>query len=98
MQAEIEALRFRERFVDRATILANRATIQDAMVAEMNAIGPETVSRHVGDPAVRSVVDLGYSSFTGGNGPLFVSSAQPRLDRLIDEPSNNCYHPEKSVP
>jgi len=84
--------------MDRATILANRATIQDAMVAEMNAIGPETVSRHVGDPAVRSVVDLGYSSFTGGNGPLFVSSAQPRLDRLIDEPSNNCYHLEKAVP
>jgi hypothetical protein len=83
--------------MDRATILANRATIQPAMVTTMNDIGPETVSRHVGDPAVRSVIDLGYSSFTGGNGPLFVASATPRVDRLIDEPSNNCYHLEKAV-
>lgn len=45
----------------------------------------------------RSAIDLGYSSFTGGNGPLFVSSAEPRVDRLIDEPSNNCYHLEKAV-
>lgn len=83
--------------MDRATILANRATIQAAMVTTMNDIGPETVSRHVGDPAVRSVIDLGYSSFTGGNGPLFVTSATPRVDRLIDEPSNSCYHLEKLV-
>ncbi|MDP9193006.1 MAG: dockerin type I repeat-containing protein [Acidobacteriota bacterium] len=83
--------------MDRATMLTNRATIQAAMVTTMNDIGPETVSRHVGDPAVRSVIDLGYSSFTGGNGPLFVSSATPRVDRLIDEPSNNCYHLEKDV-
>lgn len=83
--------------MDRATILANRATIQAAMVTTMNDIGPETVSRHVGDPAERSVIDLGYSSFTGGNGPLFVTSATPRVDRLIDEPSNNCYHLEKAV-
>jgi hypothetical protein len=83
--------------MDRATIIANAAAVQQAMVDTMNTIGPETVSRHVGDPAVRSVVDLGYSSFTGGNGPLFVSSASPRLDRLIDEPSNHCYHLEKAV-
>lgn len=83
--------------MDRATILANRAAIQAAMVATMNDIGPETVSRHVGDPAVRSVIDLGYSSFTGGNGPKFVASAQPRVDTLIDEPSNSCYHLEKAV-
>jgi hypothetical protein len=83
--------------MDRATIVANRATIQAAMVTTMNAVGPETVSRHVGDPAVRSVIDLGYSSFTGGNGPLFLASATPRVDRLINEPSNSCYHLEKAV-
>jgi hypothetical protein len=81
--------------MDPATIVANRATIQAAMVTTMNAIGPETVSRHVGDPTVRSVIDLGYSSFPGGNGPLFVTSATPRVNNFINERSNNCYHLEK---
>lgn len=83
--------------MDRATIVANSAAIRQAMVDTMNRIGPQTVSRHVANPADISVVDLGYSSFTGGNGPLFVTSARPRLSNLIDEPSNHCYHLERTL-
>ena len=54
------------------------------------------VSRHCGDPAVRSVVDVGWSSFngtTGGHG-RFRTSAEPRVNTFLDEPNNSCYHLE----
>jgi hypothetical protein len=66
------------------------------MVDEINRQGPTRVSRHCGDPAVRSVVDVGWSSFngtTGGRG-RFRASAEPRVNTFLDEPSNSCYHLE----
>ncbi len=77
-----------------AQILANAATIRAAMEQEIINQGPENVSRHCGDPAVRSVVDVGYSSFNSSNRPLFVASVQPRVSRFIDEPANSALHLE----
>jgi hypothetical protein len=78
----------------RQQIQQNAATIRAAMETEINNQGPANVSRHCGDPTVRSVVDVGYSAFNSQNGPLFVAAVTPRLSRLIDEPSNSCYHLE----
>ena len=77
-----------------AQVRANAAAIQQAMVNEINAQGPERVSNHCGDPAVRSVVDLSYNSFTGGNRGLFRTAVSGRVTRIIDEPRNNCFHLE----
>lgn len=78
----------------RAQILAQRSTIQDAMLAEIVRQGPTNVSKHTADPAVRNVVDIGKASFNANNRPLFTSSVQPRVDKLLDETKNNCYHLE----
>jgi len=77
-----------------AQITANAAAIQAAMVAEINAQGPENVSNHCGDPAVRSVVDLSYNSFNANNRGLFRTAVTGRVTRIIDEPRNNCFHLE----
>lgn len=77
-----------------AQIRAAAGTIRAAMEAEINAQGPENVSRHCGDPAVRTVIDVGYSSFNATNRPLFRTSTEPRVTRFIDEPNNSCYHLE----
>ncbi len=77
-----------------AQIAANAATIRAAMEAEIIAQGPENVSRHCGDPAVRTVVDVSYNSFNGNNRPLFRTAVAGRVSRLIDEPNNNCFHLE----
>ena len=77
-----------------AEILTNAAEIQAAMVAEINAQGPSNVSKHCGDPAVRSVVDVGYSSFNTTNRSLFQTSVTPRVTKILDEPKNSCLHLE----
>lgn len=77
-----------------AQITANAAAIQAAMVDEINAQGPEKVSRHCADPAVRSVVDVSYGSFNTTNRALFITSVTPNLTKLIDEPNNSCLHLE----
>jgi hypothetical protein len=77
-----------------AQIDTNAAAIQAAMVAEINAQGPENVSRHCGDPAVRTVVDVSYGSFNTTNRSQFRSSVTPRLTYIIDEPTNSCLHLE----
>jgi hypothetical protein len=80
-----------------AQINADAATIQAAMVAEIDRQGPSNVSRHCADPTVVSVVDVGGASFNGSNGPLFRTSVTPRLTRFIDEiATNNAYHLELS--
>lgn len=78
----------------RAQIIADAARIQGAMEAEINAQGPERVSRHCGDPAVRTVIDVSYNSFNATNRPLFEASVTPRVSRILDEPNNNCIHLE----
>jgi hypothetical protein len=77
-----------------AQITANAAAIQEAMVAEINAQGPENVSHHCADPALRSVVDVAYSSFTTANRTIFRNAVTPRLTKIIDEPKNSCLHLE----
>lgn len=77
-----------------AQIRANAIPIRAAMEAEINAQGPENVSRHCGDPAVRTVVDISYNSFNATNRPLFRDAVTPRLTRILDEPNNNCFHLE----
>lgn len=75
-------------------IRAQAGAIRAAMEAEIIAQGPENVSRHCGDPAVRTVVDVGYSSFNATNRPLFENAVSGRVSRLIDEPNNSCIHLE----
>ena len=70
------------------------ATIQAEMVEEINEQGPENVSRHCGDPAVRTVVDVSYNSFNANNRGLFRTAVSGRVTRIIDEPRNNCFHLE----
>jgi hypothetical protein len=78
-----------------AQINANAATIQAAMVTEINNQGPGNVSRHCADPTVVSVVDVGGASFNGTNGTIFRTSVTPRLTNFIDEiATNNAYHLE----
>lgn len=77
-----------------AQIRANATTVRAAMEQEIINQGPENVSRHTGDPAVVSVVDVGYSSLNGKNRSLFVASVQPQASRFIDEPENNALHIE----
>lgn len=77
-----------------AQIRANAGPIRAAMEAEINAQGPENVSRHCGDPAVRTVVDISYNSFNGNNRGLFRTAVTPRVTRILDEPNNNCFHLE----
>ncbi len=77
-----------------AQIQANAGAIRAAMEAEIVAQGPENVSRHCGDPAVRSVVDVSYNSFNATNRPLFRNAVAARVTRLLDEPNNNCFHLE----
>ena len=77
-----------------AQIRANAAAIQAAMVTEINNQGPQNVSAHCADPAVRTVVDVSYNSFNGNNRPLFRTSVSARVSRIIDEPRNNCFHLE----
>ncbi|HEX6088289.1 MAG TPA: dockerin type I repeat-containing protein [Thermoanaerobaculia bacterium] len=77
-----------------AQIRQQAGAIQAAMEAEIVAQGPENVSRHCGDPAVRTVIDVGYSSFNATNRPLFQDAVSGRVSRLIDEPNNSCLHLE----
>jgi len=70
------------------------AAIRAAMEAEINAQGPENVSNHCGDPAVRTVVDISYNSFNSSNRSLFRTAVAARVTRIIDEPRNNCFHLE----
>ncbi|WP_157641233.1 hypothetical protein [Longispora albida] len=79
-----------------AQINQNAATVQAAMVNEINAQGPSNVSRHCADPAVRNVVDVGMAAFNG-NGGLFINAVAGRLSHHIIEPNNNCYHLELAV-
>jgi len=79
----------------RAEILANAAAIQASMLDEINAQGPENVSHHCGDPAVRSVIDVADSSFNTTNRSIFKTAVTPRLSRApLDEPKNHCLHLE----
>ncbi len=77
-----------------AQIRANAAAIQADMVTEINNQGPQNVSAHCADPAVRTVVDVSYNSFNGTNRALFRNSVSARVSRIIDEPRNNCLHLE----
>lgn len=79
----------------RAQIEASADAIRAAMAAEIIAQGPERVSRHCGDPAVRTVVDMPSAQFNGTNGTLFINAVSGRVSRFIDERSvNHCYHLE----
>jgi hypothetical protein len=87
-------------FVDQTTgltpaqIRQNAGPIRAAMEAEIVRQGPERVSLHCADPAVRSVVDVAYNSFNATNRGLFQGAVGPRLTRILDEPNNNCFHLE----
>jgi hypothetical protein len=88
-------------------IIANKATIQTAMLDEIVKQGPKNVSKHCAEPEEFCVVDVGVSAFQTGNGPLFVSSVaginpatgKKKLSYYLDESSSNkCYHLEIKAP
>jgi hypothetical protein len=65
------------------------------MEQEIADQGPQNVSRHTADPAVRSVVDVAAGVFNANNDDLFVGAVQGRVTTLLDERnSNNCFHLE----
>ena len=73
----------------------NRATIEAAMVQEINNQGPSKVSRHCADPNQRCVVDVGSAAFNANNGPLFYNYVRGRLSTSYNEhTTNHCYHLE----
>jgi hypothetical protein len=76
----------------------NRATIEAAMVQEINNQGPSNVSRHCADPNQRCVVDVGSTAFNANNGPLFYNYVCGRLTQSYDEhTTNKCYHLELAL-
>ena len=80
-----------------AQINANAATIQQAMVTEINNQGCDKVTAHCADPTKKSVVDVGTSAFNGTNGPIFRAAVQARVTKTLDEPYNHCYHFELNL-
>ncbi|GAA1853554.1 hypothetical protein [Myceligenerans crystallogenes] len=96
--AVINVFAARTQGMTREQITTNAATIRDAMLTEINNQGCTNVSRHCGDPAVRSVIDVGVSPFTGARLTAFTDAVTTRVDRVIDErASNSCIHLEKAV-
>jgi hypothetical protein len=47
------------------------------MLARIAAAWPVNVSRHCGDPALRSVVDVGAAIFSASNAPIFTAAQNP---------------------
>jgi hypothetical protein len=83
------------RGLSRQEILDGRNGYWLDMRNEINRQGPEQVSRHVGDPARRNVVDIAASSFNAANAALFVAAVRPRVNTFLDERRNNrCFHLE----
>ena len=80
-----------------AQINANAATIQQAMVDEINNQGCDHVTAHCADPTQKSVVDVGTSAFNATNGPIFRAAVQARVSKTLDEPYNHCYHFELNL-
>jgi hypothetical protein len=82
----------------RNEILANSTAIRAAMLAEVLAQGPISVSKHCADPSVISALDVGKSAFNSTTGLRFVSSVQPRCTQFWDEPApNNAFHLQKDL-
>jgi hypothetical protein len=75
----------------RAQILAKGEEIRTAMLAEINRQGPDKVSA---DPAKRNVIDIGKAPFSAANLGLFRTAVTPRVDKILDETRNNCFHLE----
>lgn len=80
-----------------AQINANAATVQQAMVDEINNQGCDKVTAHCADPTKKSVVDVGTSAFNATNGPIFRAAVQARVTKTLDEPNNHCYHFELNL-
>jgi hypothetical protein len=76
-------------------IQQNSTTIRAATEAEINAQGPQNVSKHTADPAKITVVDVAKSSFTATSGALFTASVTPRLSKILNE--NGVYHLERTL-
>lgn len=74
-----------------AQAVAQAGSIQAAMTEEINAQGPERVSKHCADPSKISVADVPQSNFTASGRERFKAVAATR-SRLLDE--NNVYHME----
>lgn len=74
-----------------AQALAQSTSIQAAMTGEINAQGPDRVSKHCADPSKISVADVPQSNFTATGRERFKTVAAAR-SRLLDE--NNVYHME----
>ena len=78
-----------------ASVLANSAAIQAAMVAEINSQGADHVSRHCADPAVTNVLDIGSGAFSTSAANRFIQQVQASGAGYIDErASNGCFHLE----
>lgn len=101
--AVINVFAGRARGLIRDQIVAQRASIQADMLAEINRQGCRNVTRHCDDPALISVIDMPSGLFVA-NGTLFTNAvtrrlnprrvdAQRRRDQYIDERrTNGCYH------
>lgn len=68
----------------RSEIRANRASIESAMVAKINELGPSNVSHHCGDPNVLQVLDLAPSSFSAGSKAIFRQLAPLAVEKFLD--------------
>jgi hypothetical protein len=76
-------------------ISQNRMVIQAAMEREINNQGPQNVSRHCADPALRNIVDVDARAFNVNNARLFINAIQGRVHYFLDERQfNYCFHLE----
>ncbi len=75
-------------------IQQDAANIRAAMEQEIYNQGPLNVSRHCGDPAQISVVDISSGSFNAVNGPLFMAAVAPPAHLIDERATNGCFHLE----
>ncbi len=78
-----------------AQVLAQAATIQAAMLAKINQLGPSNVSLHCADPAVKNVIDVS-PSMTGKGAALFKAAAlaDTRVSKFLFPPTDPAFHIE----
>jgi hypothetical protein len=75
----------------KAQAVAQRATIQAAMLMKINEVGCENVTQHCVPPEQRITFDIGYDEpgagdfAANGNGPRFREAVRPRITKVIDE-------------
>lgn len=95
---------FGDKVIDEYILLRNKGyskeQIISGMTAKINSLGPQNVSRHVGDPNKLNVIDIAPSSINISRRSLFESvvNNDPRVSKFLTPPKDPAYHLEIPQP